>query len=271
MIRIINNINEHLKWLDEYLYDTSYSTPFCNEDRIISVSKKDNHILLGSYKDWKLTGIFCLMVSHEEKTMETIFMYSRESTAYEELLEYLSENYIGYEVWFVFNPKNDAVKNCLLNRDAFFYTEQRYMEYQGHNLPDTKEIIPYCKTYKDDYVKIHDSEGYWNGEKVLENISDFDVFLCVRDNKLVGYIDLSKGIDLVEIMDIWILPEYRNQGIGTLLLRKAISFVGSKRLILTVDVDNNPANYLYEKIGFKEILSNNCMTARYISANVKEK
>ena len=97
------------------------------------------------------------------------------------------------------------------------------------------------------------------------------MFLCVRDNKLVGYIDLSKGIDLVEIMDIWILPEYRNQGIGTLLLRKAISFVGSKRLILTVDVDNNPANHLYEKIGFKEILSNNCMTARYISANVKEK
>lgn len=264
MIRKISNIKEHLKWLAEYLCDTSFSSPFCNEDRMISVSEKDDHILLGAYKEQKLAGIFCLMVSHDEKTIETIFMCSKESTAYEELIGYLSEYYIGYEVWFVFNPKNAAVKNCLIKRNAYFYTEQRYMEYQGHNLPDTKEIVPYCKSFQDEYVKIHDSEGYWNGEKVLENIRDFDVFLCIRDNRLVGYIDLSKGSDLVEIMDIWILPEYRNQGIGTLLLRKAVSFVKSKRLILTVDVDNDPANHLYEKMGFREILSNNCMTARYM-------
>lgn len=264
MIKPISAITEHLPWIEEYFCDESFSSPFCDRKRIISVSGKDNHILLGAYKEDKLTGIFCFMVLEDEKTIETIFMYCRDSECYEELMEYLSDNYCGYEAWFVFNPNNQVLKKCLLDRNAFFYTEQRYMDYRGDKLPDTEEIIPYSADYKDEYIKIHSDEGYWNGEKVLEAIERFDIFLCIRDDRPVGYIDISKGNDTVEIMDIWILPEYRNQGIGSLLLRKAVSVVGSKHLILTVDVDNGAANHLYEKIGFKEIALNNCLTAKYV-------
>lgn len=262
MIKTISDINEHFGWLDGYIYDPSFSSPFCDKERIISVSGKVDHVLLGAYKDGQLTGIFCLMVMDDEKTIETIFMYCRDRASYEELMDYLASSYCGYEVWFVFNPKNHILKNSLISRNAFFYTEQRFMEYQGEVLPDTEEIIPYCAAYKDDYIKIHNNDGYWDGEKVLDQIDHFDVFLCIKNNRLVGYMDISKGTDLVEIMDIWTLPEYRNQGIGALLLRKAISFVSGKRLILTVDVDNDTANHLYEKMGFREIASNNCVTAK---------
>lgn len=263
MIKTIDDITEHLNWLDGFLCDESFSSPFCDRKRIISASSKENNILLGAYKDETLAGIFCLMVLDDEKYIETIFLYCKESESYGELMDYLAENYCGYEAWFVFNPKNCVLRERLLDRKAFFYTEQRYMDYQGEILRDGEEIIPYCEGYKDEYIAIHSDDGYWNGQNVVEKIDDFDVFLCVRDGQLVGYIDISKG-KVPEIMDIRIIPEYRNQGIGALLLRKAISFVNGRRLILTVDVDNDAANHLYEKIGFKEIALNNCMTAKFV-------
>lgn len=262
MIREIKDINEYLNWIDDYIYDQSFSTPFCDKERIIRASKKQENVLFGSYKEDKITGIFCLMVLDDEKTIETIYMYSKDSDAYEEIMEYLSKKYNDYEVWFVFNPNNYILKNLLLNRNAFFYTEQRYMEYHGTKPSDADEIIPYCEDYRDAYINIHSKDGYWNGEKVLEQIDRFDIFLCIRENKLAGYIDLSKGDEQIEIMDILVTPEYRNQGVGALLLRKAINHVYGRQLILTVDVDNNPAIHLYEKLGFKDIPLNNCMTAK---------
>ena len=138
------------------------------------------------------------------------------------------------------------------------------MEYKGAEKEDVSEVIPYCDSYKNDYIRIHNKEGYWDGEKVLEKIDDFYVYLCIRNQRLVGYIDLSKEKDTNEIMDLWILPEYRNQGIGALLLKKAIFTNGDKRLVLTVDIDNAPAIHLYEKMGFEEISANNNITAKLV-------
>ena len=263
MIKIINDINEHLMWLEDYLNDHCFSSPFCDKERVISLSKKANNVLLGAYEEDKLVGIFCLLIINEEKYIETMFMYCKVKKHYEELFLYLNDKFCGYEVWFLFNPNNNILKELLLDKNAYFYTEQRFMDYQGKKFSDIERVIPYSASYKDEYIKIHTNDGYWNGEKMLEKIDKFDIFLFLENDCLVGYIDISKGSNVVEIMDIFVLPEYRNSGIGSSLLRKAISFVGNKRLILTVDVDNNVANHLYEKIGFKELKLNNCITAKY--------
>ena len=63
-------------------------------------------------------------------------------------------------------------------------------------------------------------------------------------------------------IDIRVLPEYQNHGIGALLLKKAIYANKENRLVLTVDTDNAPANHLYEKLGFEEIPMNNIITAK---------
>lgn len=264
MIKIENDITEHLGWIDSLCLDASFSTPFCDKARVKAVSKKENHILLCAYAGNLLTGIFCLLVLEEEKYIETVFLYTREKKAYVELMDDLSKRYKGYEMWFVYNPKNYVLQNYLSEKQAFFYMEQRYMEYKGVEKEDVSEVIPYCDLYKNDYIRIHNKEGYWDGEKVLEKIEDFYVYLCIRNQRLVGYIDLSKENDTNEIMDLWILPEYRNQGIGALLLKKAIFINGDKRLVLTVDIDNAPAIHLYEKMGFEEIPANNNITAKLV-------
>lgn len=265
MVKEINEITCYLEWLDDFICDEYFSTPFFDKERIVSVAKKDGSFLLASYEGQKLTGIFCLLVLDEEKYIETLFLYSRERRSYEELMDYLSKQYGGYEVWFVYNPMNYVLKTYLSEKKAFFYVEQRYMEYQGGEKEDVLEIVPYCELYQDEYISIHSKDGYWDGEKVLANMDEFYIYLCVRDNRIAGYIDFSIGSNVNEIMDILVLPEYRNMGIGALLLKKAI-FINddNNRLVLTVDVDNLPANHLYEKVGFKELSSNNCITAKVV-------
>ena len=262
MIKRLNDISECFAWMNELIGDASFSTPFCDKERIMSVSRKDGSLLFGAYEGESLTGVFCLMVLDGERYIETLFLYTREERAYEELLAFLSKEYPGYEMWFVFNPRNPILRAWLPKKNAFFYEEQRYMEYRGTPEEDAGEVICYDDRYRDEYLRIHSKEGYWDGEKVLERKDEFHIFLCIKDDRPVGYIDLSRGTDTNEIMDIRVLPEYRNRGIGALLLKKAIFVNRDNRLVLTVDTDNAPANHLYEKLGFRELPMNNIITAK---------
>lgn len=262
MIKKVKEITDYLGWLDAFICDEQLSTPFYDKERILSVAQKESSLLLAAYEEEELTGIFCLLLLDDEKYIETLFLYTRKRRAYEEMMDYLSKHYAGYEIWFVFNPMNEVLKTYLSEKQAFFYEKQRYMEYQCGEKENVSEIIPYSDYYRNAYIGIHSKDGYWDGEKMLANIDEFYICLCIRDNRLVGYIDLSKGSKINEIMDIFVLPEYRNAGIGALLLKKAIFINDSNRLVLTVDVDNVPANHLYEKIGFEEMSSNNCVTAK---------
>jgi ribosomal protein S18 acetylase RimI-like enzyme len=58
----------------------------------------------------------------------------------------------------------------------------------------------------------------------------------------------------IRIMDIALLPEYRNRGIGTTLLRQILVHGQSLMLPVTIHVERfNPAFRLYQRLGFKPI------------------
>ena len=98
MIKRLNDISECFAWMNELIGDASFSTPFCDKERIMSVSRKDGSLLFGAYEGESLTGVFCLMVLDGERYIETLFLYTREERAYEELLAFLSKEYPGYDV-----------------------------------------------------------------------------------------------------------------------------------------------------------------------------
>lgn len=53
-----------------------------------------------------------------------------------------------------------------------------------------------------------------------------------------------------------VAPEFQNQGIGTKTLKSFIDLIaerGEKVLSLNVDVDNAPAQHVYDKVGFKKV------------------
>ena len=86
------------------------------------------------------------------------------------------------------------------------------------------------------------------------------IFLAFTAGKAVGIITCFKGFSTfaakptVQISDFYIHPEYRKQGIGTLLLnavdKKAIELGGCK-ITLEVQENNATAMEAYVKSGFK--------------------
>ena len=59
--------------------------------------------------------------------------------------------------------------------------------------------------------------------------------------------------DIVYILNVCVLPEYRNHKIGSKLMQFLIQNFPNREFFLEVLSDNIPAHKLYEKFGFKKI------------------
>jgi len=96
----------------------------------------------------------------------------------------------------------------------------------------------------------------WNKGMFLQELeSPFSYAWVVRDKgHVVGYICFWLIFDEAHILNLAVHPRYRNQGIGSLLLAKAINFwerIGIRGAFLEVRVSNVPAQKLYTKFGFR--------------------
>jgi ribosomal protein S18 acetylase RimI-like enzyme len=82
--------------------------------------------------------------------------------------------------------------------------------------------------------------------------ASFSVIL--RENSPVGRLYVLREDREIRILDITILPEYRNGGIGTSLLRDLLDEAAEakKRVLIYVETFN-PSLRLLERLGFKSI------------------
>lgn len=73
---------------------------------------------------------------------------------------------------------------------------------------------------------------------------------------VVGYIEYYDLYENIDIGNIFVKEDYRNRGIGSLLLERLIIFAkekGKVNITLEVNVLNKYAIRLYEKYGFKKV------------------
>lgn len=76
------------------------------------------------------------------------------------------------------------------------------------------------------------------------------------DEKSIGYLEYSIIYDRLEIDNIQVSEEYRNNGIGTKLMAHLISLaieLHAINITLEVRVSNEVARNLYKKFGFHEV------------------
>ena len=79
--------------------------------------------------------------------------------------------------------------------------------------------------------------------------ASFQVVLV--DGAPAGRLSVARWPEEVRVVDIALLPEYRNIGVGTVLLRRILCEAGAEGKRVTVHVDRvNPARRLYERLGF---------------------
>ncbi|MBL5793091.1 ribosomal protein S18-alanine N-acetyltransferase [Bacillus sporothermodurans] len=80
-------------------------------------------------------------------------------------------------------------------------------------------------------------------------------FVIVDQEKIIGHCGVWLVVDEAHITNIAILPEYRGQKLGELLLSSIMDYSiqqGAKSMTLEVRVSNIIAQSLYKKLGFFE-------------------
>ena len=76
--------------------------------------------------------------------------------------------------------------------------------------------------------------------------------IIINDSIPIGRLYMNESGDDMRIMDIALLPEFRNRGIGSTIMHHIIQTSEKLKKAVSLHVEyNNPALRLYEKLGFK--------------------
>ena len=93
-------------------------------------------------------------------------------------------------------------------------------------------------------------------EKALNELfsnTSWHFFVATENDTVVGYISFYCILDETEIVNVCVMPELRDKGIGRALTKCAIDFNrenNGSRVMLEVRKSNTPAIKLYESLGF---------------------
>lgn len=273
MIIELTSVDEYMSFAEEIYGDENYRDPHLSSQEQIKESfdgflTDESDKVLGVFENDVLTGLFAVMICPEDKYAEYLMGLSKSPEAYSELLAYLHENCTGFQVDFVFGPKNEMIIAELKKQAAVFYTEQQKMILKEYRKIQRKHTVTeYSERFREQYLAVHqDSDTYWTGEKVLDAPDLFRVILGIEDDKVVGYIDVTYCHEENEPNDVFVCEEYRNRGIAKEMLSLAIELNGDRKMELLVDVDNAAAIHLYENSGFVKTFGSN-VTASIESMN----
>lgn len=111
------------------------------------------------------------------------------------------------------------------------------------------------KHLNDLVVCLNEYDEFWN-EKILRDEfynENSEYFVILEDNVLCGFAGLWFNLDEAHIMNIAVRKDFRNNGVGTELLKFLVDVAESKnKICITLEVrdDNIPAIELYKKLNF---------------------
>ena len=87
--------------------------------------------------------------------------------------------------------------------------------------------------------------------------NQFSHYILARHlGKVIGYAGMWIIIDEAHVTNVGVLPEYRGEGVGELLMRSLMVLAkhqGAKKMTLEVRKSNYVAQNLYSKLGFEPV------------------
>lgn len=109
---------------------------------------------------------------------------------------------------------------------------------------DIDEIYEIGKIINPNYKNLYD----------LNKLTSNDIIYTYKENNTIkGFLHIYNGIDIIDIINIAVQPEYQNQQIGTKLLEQLINNHPNKKIMLEVKSTNHIAIKLYQKFNFQPI------------------
>ena len=83
---------------------------------------------------------------------------------------------------------------------------------------------------------------------------DADFLVILRGDQAIGRLYLARGEREIRVVDIALLPECRNTGLGTAILTDILAEATQVGQRVSVHVEMfNPAQRLYERLGFRRV------------------
>ncbi len=119
---------------------------------------------------------------------------------------------------------------------------------------DELSVLAWSDSEKETFLKFQfdAQDTYYH-----EQFDSADFFVIEREHKPVGRLYLDHRKDEIRIIDISLLPPYRNQGIGTAFLTEILTEGEAAGLPVRIHVEsNNPALRLYNRLGFQKVDEN---------------
>ena len=264
MIKEIYSFDEYEGFISELSKHPLYSDPHFTYDKnnlYCSLKSKDKHAFV-VLKNGIVKGLFVFIILLDDRYVEMLIGFTKAEEAFTEMLEYMENNYCGYKMDFVFNPQNMAIYNPLKLKGAIFEPEQMKMIQSGF-VPNvlTNNIEQLSDKWVKQYCDLHSTDTYWTGERIVSALDKFRVLLVVKDEQVLGYLDVQNCYDTNEIFALYIKPEVVSQGYELALLAKAIELNKPNKMMVVVDVDNKEEVDLYTAAGFVKLEGQNSITA----------
>jgi ribosomal protein S18 acetylase RimI-like enzyme len=112
-------------------------------------------------------------------------------------------------------------------------------------------LVPWEVAQKEAFVRMQ-----FNAQRQYyrDNFPEASWQIIEGDGRPIGRLITRRAPEIMVLMDIALLPAYRNRGIGTSLIRDLIDEAARMARPLRLHVEFfNPARRLYERLGFKKI------------------
>jgi len=126
------------------------------------------------------------------------------------------------------------------------------LNYERASGADVEAIFALSKALIDQYEDVesidYDKVLQWVRRKIEAQIGEYQRVLM--DGSLAGYVHFHPDGERMELDDLYILPEYRGQGIGTAVVEKCCEET-VKPVYLYVFRRNEGAVRLYKRLGFE--------------------
>jgi len=111
-------------------------------------------------------------------------------------------------------------------------------------------MVPWTREQQEAFVKMQFDAQQAHYTKIQPD-ARHDIILS--NGRPVGRLYVARTNDRIEIMDITVLPQERNAGIGSSLISDLMEEAASSRP-LRIYVENfNPSLHLFERLGFKAV------------------
>ena len=147
------------------------------------------------------------------------------------------------------------------------------MEIQINNM-NLNDLESICSNLEKDF------DDFWNYnilKNELQNPNSIYFVATDNNNNILGFAGILKILDEADITNIVVKKDYRNKGIGTMLLKHLI-LEAKKQNLLTITLEVNEKNknaillykkFKFEELGIRKKYYNNTDNAIIMTLNLK--